>query len=57
MESLILRMLSFDVAVPTVHLFCERFIKEIKADARTASLAMVFIRFLSVWHPIIVNSI
>jgi cyclin-A len=41
MESLILKVLSFDVAVPTVHLFCERFLKEVKAEQRLISLAMV----------------
>ena len=43
MESLILKVLSFDVAVPTIHLFCERFLKDLKASSKTSSLAMVLI--------------
>lgn len=40
MEHLILKVLSFDVAVPTVNCFCEKFLKTIEADERTQSLAM-----------------
>ena len=41
MEHLILKVLSFDVAVPTVNCFCERFVKQCNADEQTESLAMV----------------
>lgn len=40
MESLVLKVLSFDVAVPTANLFVERFLKEMKADVRTISMAL-----------------
>ena len=41
MEHLILKVLSFDVAVPTLNCFCERFIQEGGYDDKTKSLAMV----------------
>ena len=41
MEHLILKVLSFDVAVPTINCFCERFLKESNADDKTKALAMV----------------
>lgn len=40
MEHLILKVLSFDVAVPTVNCFVERFVMNDGADAKTKSLAM-----------------
>jgi len=43
MEHLLLKVLRFDVAVPTVNVFCDRFLKEAKADEKTISLAMVCI--------------
>jgi len=46
MEHLLLKVLRFDVAVPTANVFCDRFLKETKTDEKTASLAMV--RILSV---------
>ena len=41
MENLILKVLSFDVAVPTINCFCDWFLKRIGADEETSSLAMV----------------
>jgi len=41
MEHLLLKVLRFDVAVPTVNAFCDRYLKETKADEKTVSLAMV----------------
>jgi len=41
MEHLLLKVLRFDVAVPTANVFCDRFLKEAKADEKTISLAMV----------------
>ena len=41
MEHLILKVLSFDVAIPTINCFCERFLKESNADDKTTALAMV----------------
>ena len=43
MEHLLLKVLRFDVAVPTINVFCDRFLKEAKADEKTISLAMVCI--------------
>jgi len=43
MEHLLLKVLRFDVAVPTANIFCDRFLKEIKADEQTVALAMVHI--------------
>lgn len=40
MEHLILKVLSFDVAVPTINCFCEKFAKESGCDDKTLSLAM-----------------
>ena len=40
MEHLILKVLSFDVAVPTANLFCEKFLKDCDADDQTKCLAM-----------------
>lgn len=40
MEHLILKVLSFDVAVPTVNCLCEKFLEHQEADEKTASLAM-----------------
>jgi len=41
MEHLVLKVLRFDIAVPTTNSFCDRFLKEVKADEKTISLAMV----------------
>jgi cyclin A len=41
MEHLILKVLSFDVAVPTINCFCDWYLKRIGADEETQSLAMV----------------
>jgi len=41
MEHLLLKVLRFDVARPTANIFCDRFLKEAKADEKTVSLAMV----------------
>lgn len=41
MEHLILKVLSFDVAVPTINLFVEKFAKESGSGEATQSLAMV----------------
>lgn len=43
MEHLLLKVLRFDVAVPTTNVFCDRFLKETKADEKTMALAMVCI--------------
>ncbi|KAK3100665.1 hypothetical protein FSP39_023363 [Pinctada imbricata] len=40
MESLILKVLSFDVAVPTANWFCDTFLKNCEADEKTRALAM-----------------
>jgi len=40
MEHLLLKVLTFDVAVPTTHTFTNRFLKQLHADDRTVSLAM-----------------
>ena len=39
MEHLILKVLSFDVAVPTFNCFCDKYLRDIKADDKTKSLA------------------
>lgn len=39
MEHLILKVLSFDVAVPTINCLCEKFLKDMDADDKTSSLA------------------
>ncbi|XP_041358915.1 G2/mitotic-specific cyclin-A-like [Gigantopelta aegis] len=39
MEHLILKVLSFDIAVPTTNWFCERLLKLDEADSKTESLA------------------
>ncbi len=41
MEHLILKVLSFDVAIPTVNCFCEKFLDHQGANDLTCSLAMV----------------
>lgn len=41
MEHLVLKVLSFDVAVPTANWFCERFVKQCGADEKVEALAMV----------------
>ena len=41
MEHLILKVLSFDVAIPTINCFCERFLRDSGADDKTKSLTMV----------------
>ena len=41
MEHLVLKVLSFDVAVPTFNWFCEKFLHDLDADEKTSSLAMV----------------
>lgn len=41
MEHLLLKVLEFDIATPTVNCFCERFLAQINADETTSSLAMV----------------
>lgn len=41
MESLVLKVLSFDVAVPTANWFCDNLLKECNADDKTRALAMV----------------
>lgn len=41
MEHLILKVLSFDVAVPTINCFCERFLRDISADDTTKALTWV----------------
>ena len=43
MEHLLLKVLGFDVAVPTANSFCDRFLKEANADEKTVSLSMVCI--------------
>jgi len=48
MEHLLLKVLRFDVAVPTINAFCDRFLKETKADDKTISLAMVRINSLDI---------
>ncbi|XP_064636756.1 G2/mitotic-specific cyclin-A-like [Lineus longissimus] len=40
MEHLILKVLSFDVAVPTINCFCDWYLKRIGADEEMSSLAM-----------------
>ncbi|KAK2169775.1 hypothetical protein LSH36_7g15015 [Paralvinella palmiformis] len=40
MEHLVLKVLSFDVAVPTFNWFCEKFLHDLDADEKTSSLAM-----------------
>ncbi|XP_048776995.2 G2/mitotic-specific cyclin-A-like [Ostrea edulis] len=40
MESLVLKVLSFDVAVPTTNWFCDNLLKECDADEETRALAM-----------------
>lgn len=40
MEHLILKVLSFDVAVPTMNLFCDLYLSDIEADDTTRYLAM-----------------
>lgn len=40
MEHLILKVLSFDVAIPTINCFCEKFAREAELDDETLSLAM-----------------
>ena len=47
MENLLLKVLRFDVAVPTANVFCDRFLKEAKADEKTVSLAMVCVCWLN----------
>jgi len=39
MEHLILKVLSFDVAVPTFNCFCDKYLRDMKADEKTKSLA------------------
>jgi len=46
MEHLILKVLSFDMAVPTAHMFCNKFSRLIKANEETTNLAL-FITELS----------
>ena len=41
MEHLVLKVLDFQVAVPTVNFFCDKFLGDISADDKTKSLAMV----------------
>ncbi len=41
MEHLVLKVLSFDVAIPTINVFCERFLKQCNASEKTLSLVMV----------------
>ena len=41
MEHLILKVLMFDVAVPTINAFLPRYLKAVKADNRTEHLAKV----------------
>ncbi|XP_064609074.1 G2/mitotic-specific cyclin-A-like [Liolophura sinensis] len=43
MEHLVLKVLSFDVAVPTINWFCERFVKQCGADEKVEALAMFLI--------------
>ncbi|XP_013403633.1 G2/mitotic-specific cyclin-A [Lingula anatina] len=43
MEHLVLKVLSFDVAVPTANCFCERFLEISGADDQTKSLAMYLV--------------
>lgn len=40
MEHLVLKVLSFDVAIPTANLFLEKYLKDANADEKTKSLAM-----------------
>lgn len=40
MEHLVLKVLSFDVAVPTVNCFCEKFLKDLNASDKASALAM-----------------
>ena len=46
MEHLILKVLSFDVAVPTINCLCEKFLQDLEADEKTSSLA--YVRYLMV---------
>lgn len=39
MEHLILKVLSFDVAIPTYNCFCDKFVRDMNADDRTKNLA------------------
>ena len=41
MEHLILKVLSFDIAVPTSNCFCEKFLRDGGVGEKTAALAMV----------------
>ena len=41
MEHLILKVLSFDIAVPTANCFCEKFLRDGGVEAKTSALAMV----------------
>lgn len=43
MESLVLKVLSFDVAGPTANWFCDNLLKECNADDKTRALAMFLI--------------
>ena len=54
MEHLVLKVLSFDVAVPTFNCFCEKFLKDMDADDKTSSLAMVLM-LVSHWDKIMVD--
>lgn len=47
MEHLILKVLTFDVAVPTTNWFCEDFAKSCDADEKLKSLTMVSVQELS----------
>lgn len=41
MEHLVLKVLSFDVAIPTFNCFCDKYLRDIKADEKTKSLAFM----------------
>lgn len=41
MEHLVLKVLTFDVAVPTTNWFCDHFLTDSDADSKVKALAMV----------------
>ena len=61
MEHLILKVLTFDVAVPTTNWFCENFIKACDASTKLKSMTMVSSTLQCLWpvllvsHPLVVG--
>ena len=45
MEHLILKVLAFDVAVPTTNWFCEAYVKACDGDEKLKALTMVWTNF------------